>query len=96
MAVDDRQELQRLALLGARTRLQELEQERLAILRRFPGLRRLTGAQPEPAGTDVSERAPARRRRRRRMSAAGRKAVSARMKKYWAARRAAKKTAAKS
>jgi hypothetical protein len=77
----DRQELYRLARLGAEARLRALEDERAQILRNFPGLR--AGA-PQAA---VATAAPVRRRRR--MSAAERKSVSARMKKYWAERRKA-------
>lgn len=85
----DRQQLYRLARLGAEARLRTLEEERRQILRNFPGLRAGGGGgseQPAPSAA-----APARAsRRRRQMSAAERKAVSARMKKYWAERRKAK------
>jgi hypothetical protein len=74
-----RNELQRLARLGARTRLEELRQEEAAIRSAFPDLFR--GRQA------TAGRASGPRRRRRRMSAAARKQVSDRMKKYWAARR---------
>jgi hypothetical protein len=79
----DRQELYRLARLGAESRLRALEVERAHILRSFPGLK-AGSAQSAPAGT--SEVAV---RRRRQMSVAERKSVSARMKKYWAERRKA-------
>jgi hypothetical protein len=75
----DRQELFRLARLGAEARLRALEDERAQILRTFPGLR--------AGGAPVASVAPVRRRRQ--MSAAERKSVSARMKKYWAERRKA-------
>ena len=81
----DQQELQRLARLGAAARLAELQRERAALLRLFPGLRAADGA-------DSGASAP----RRRGMSAAARKAVSLRMTRYWAARRKAKAAAAKS
>jgi len=71
-----RSELQRLARLGAKSRLEELRQEEAAIRRAFPDLFR--GRQSAGGGST---------RRRRGMSAAARKAVSERMKKYWAARR---------
>ena len=77
-----RDQLQRLARLGAKSRLDELRREEAAIRRAFPdlfgGRGRTAGARGGRAGG---------RRRRSGMSAAARKAVSARMKKYWAARR---------
>jgi hypothetical protein len=80
----DRQELYRLARMGAEARLRALELERAQILRSFPGL---TAGQAQAASLGGSEPAPVRRRRE--MSAAERKSVSARMKKYWAERRKA-------
>ncbi len=81
-----KEQLQRLARLGARARLDELEAERLAILRAFPGLSAGAGdAKPKP---DTAA-APGARRRRKKMPAAQRKAQSERMKKYWAERRKA-------
>jgi len=79
----DRQELYRLARIGAEARLRALETERAQILRSFPGLRAGAAASAGPA-------AAASVRRRRQMSAAERKSVSLRMKKYWAERRKAK------
>jgi hypothetical protein len=82
-----RQELQRLARLGARARLEELRVEEAAIRRAFPDLFR-GGRGRSQASAASQNAAPARRRRSRsRMSAAARKAVSDRMKKYWAERR---------
>jgi hypothetical protein len=79
----DRQEMFRLARMGAEARLRALELERAQILRSFPGL---TAAAAQPSATaGLSEPAPVRRRRE--MSAAERKSVSARMKRYWAERR---------
>jgi hypothetical protein len=75
-------ELRRLARMGAAARLAELERERAALLRDFPGLR-------TTSGTAAVQR-DGRSRKRRVMSAANRRAVSIRMKKYWAARRKAK------
>jgi hypothetical protein len=84
----NRDQLQRLAALGALARLEELRREEAAIRQAFPdlfggrgrsGRRGAAGAQKASAG-----------RRRRRMSAAARKAVSERMRKYWADRRKAK------
>ena len=83
MATLDRQELYRLARLGAEARLRALEVERVQILRSFPGLKAGTTA----ASSGAASAAPARRRRQ--MSAAERRSVSARMKKYWAERRKA-------
>ena len=76
MADLTRDELQRLARLGAKSRLDEIRREEAAIKRAFPDL----------IGGRVA-RTVARRRRRSNMSAAARKAVSERMKKYWADRR---------
>jgi hypothetical protein len=78
----NRNELLRLARLGAEARLEALEREREAILRSFPGIQK--GSATQSTGNDHRVR-----RGRRAMSAAERKAVSARMKKYWAARRKA-------
>jgi hypothetical protein len=82
MATLDRQELFRLARLGAEARLRALEDERAQILRSFPGLK--AGSTPA-AQSGAAAAAPARRRRQ--MSAAERRSVSIRMKKYWAERR---------
>ena len=76
MADLSRKELQQLARLGAKSRLEELRREEAAIRRAFPDLFR--GGRAAGGGTP---------RRRRSMSAAARRAVSERMKKYWAARR---------
>jgi hypothetical protein len=77
----NRDQLRRLARLGAQARLEELRREEAAIRAAFPDLfgGRRRSAEPR-AG----------RRRRRSMSAANRKAVSERMRKYWAERRKAK------
>ena len=80
----DRADLLRLARAGAVARLAEIDQERQAILREFPDLRR---ARATAGGAVESEPAVGGRRRRKGMSAAQRKAVSERMRKYWAARR---------
>jgi hypothetical protein len=83
----DRQEMYRLARMGAESRLRALEQERAQILRSFPGLKIGASAAASTASA-APEAGPVRRRRQ--MSAAERKSVSARMKKYWAERRKAK------
>ena len=87
MADLSREAMQRLARLGAKSRLEELRSEEAAIRRAFPdlfgrGRGRQAAATPAAGGG----------RRRRGMSAAARKAVSVRMKKYWADRRKAKKS----
>jgi hypothetical protein len=87
----DRQELRRLAQIGAAARLAELERERATLLRLFPGLRATSGRRSGTSNTVASDgTGRGRRRRRRGMSPAARKAVSIRMKRYWAARRKAK------
>ena len=91
MADLTRTELQRLARLGAKARLEELRQEEAAIRRAFPdvaapasrGRRRRARAAAEPAAATGT-------RKRRRMSAAARKAVSDRMRKYWADHKASR------
>lgn len=84
-----REELRRLARLGAMRRLEELRREEHRIRAMFP---ELFGGKNQ-AGRDEQESAP--KGRRRRMSAAARRAVSLRMKRYWAERRKAAKAAAK-
>lgn len=85
MATDlSRDQLQRLARLGALSRLDELRKEEAAIRTAFPDLfRRGRGRAASTAAAAPAKRA----RRRRKMSAAEKKAVSERMKKYWAERR---------
>ena len=73
--------MQRLARLGAKSRLDEIRREEAAIRRAFPDLFGGRGGQA------VARASGGRRRRRSNMSAAARKAVSERMKKYWADRR---------
>ncbi len=72
-----KQDLSRLAKVGAQARLEELARERELILKAFPELGHLgptTSARPK-------------RRARRRMTANQRKAIGERMKKYWESRR---------
>jgi hypothetical protein len=91
-----RSELQRLAQLGAKARLEELQQEEAAIRRAFPGLvGRRPGRRAGPGHPAGASRPAATRRRRSNMSAAARKAVSIRMKRYWAERRKEKAAKAK-
>jgi hypothetical protein len=74
-----REQMRRLAVIGARARLEELQREEAAIRRAFPDLGR--------AGRSAGGARSGRSGGRRRMSAANRKAVSERMKRYWADRR---------
>ena len=90
MAELSREEMRRLARLGAQARLIELKREEGNIRRAFPELFRAS-TRPAVTAPDAGGEVRRRRRRRSRMSAAGRKAVSERMKKYWAERRKAKK-----
>jgi hypothetical protein len=83
-------ELKRLARLGAIARLEQLDAERQAILRAFPGL--TAGARQKPIALELPGRpaphGPKRTARKRRtMTAEQKKAASERMKKYWAARK---------
>ncbi|MGE3276184.1 MAG: hypothetical protein AB7O67_13810 [Vicinamibacterales bacterium] len=83
-----RDDLKRLARLGAMKRLEEIRKEEAAIRAAFPELfNKATAAMPAGATAE----APKRQRRQRKMSASARKAVSDRMKKYWADRRKAKR-----
>jgi len=83
----NRDQLQRLARLGAQARLEELRREEAAIRAAFPDL---FGGRGRGRGRKAAAGAATGRRRRRSMSAAARKAVSERMRKYWADRRKAK------
>lgn len=77
-------ELRRLALVGARARLQELQGEIAALVRAFPEIGR---GGVRPAATTLKRKKPGRKTP---MTAAERKEVSERMKRYWASRRATK------
>jgi hypothetical protein len=83
----DREQLRRLARLGAIARLAQLREEEVAIRSEFPELfgrgRREGGASAAPAPAAGT-------RRRRTMSADARRKVSERMRKFWAERRRAK------
>ncbi|HEX3704731.1 MAG TPA: hypothetical protein VHU82_15485 [Vicinamibacterales bacterium] len=85
MADLTREQIQRLARLGAAARLEELRREEAAIRKAFPGL-----ARGRQAGGSEMPGRPPRGGDRSTMSAAARKAVSERMKKYWAERRKSK------
>ena len=84
----NKEQLQRLARLGARARLAELDAERRAILRAFPDLVR-PGTQPAASAPGVAPAEAKTVRRRRKRTAAQRKAASERMKKIWAERKKA-------
>lgn len=107
MAIElTRDDLRRLARLGAARRLEEIRQEEAAIRAEFPDLadtggstgRRRRGRRPgRPPATDsigsgetASGAVKTRKRRRRKMSPAERRAVSERMRRYWADRRKGK------
>ncbi len=90
MADLNRDQLQRLARLGALSRLEELRREEAAIRKSFPDLFR--GGPSTGSGQGPSARGAVRRRRGG-MSAAARKAQSERMTRYWAERRKAKAAA---
>lgn len=66
------------ARLGAMTRLQQIDQERQAILRAFPDLLRKRSRAVSSNGHPKP---------RRKMSAAARRRMSQGMKKFWAKRR---------
>jgi hypothetical protein len=77
-------EWRRLAVVGARARLQELKGEMASLVRAFPEIARAGG---DAGRTSVRRGKPGRKTP---MTAAERREVSERMKKYWAGRRAAK------
>lgn len=81
MADLTREELHRLARLGAKARLEELRREEAAIRKAFPDL---SGRGRQAGGASATGRT------RKPMSDAARKEVSERMKKYWATRRKTK------
>lgn len=89
MANLNREELRRLARLGALARLAQLREEEVAIRAEFPEL--FGRGRNENAVSAVSVPAAGKgRRRRRSMSVAARKKVSERMRKFWAERKKAK------
>jgi hypothetical protein len=95
MATKQKVDILKWAHLGAASRLRELDEERSAILKTFPGLtsgsgpaRRGVTARAVGAGSG-SVSAPVARKRRK-MSAAARKRISDAQKKRWAAQKAGK------
>jgi hypothetical protein len=77
-----------LAMLGARARLEQLQAEAEEIRRVFPDLR--TTASRNGRASAAAETSDGARPGRKPMSAAEKRAVSARMTKYWAGRRQAR------
>jgi hypothetical protein len=93
MAMKQKADILKWARLGAASRLRELDEERAAIVKAFPGV--TSGSAPasrartaEAAGVG-SGSVPVVRKRRK-MSAAGRKRISDAQKKRWAAQRSGK------
>ena len=84
----NREQLRRLARLGAIARLAQLREEEAAIRTEFPEI--FGSGRRESGATAASARAAGKARRRRKMSASARKEVSERMRKFWAERRKAK------
>lgn len=87
MADLSREEMHRLARLGAQARLDEIHREEALIRKAFPELF-TAGTRPVRAfavapGDGVGD-APIRRRKRSKVSPAMRKVISERMTKYWA------------
>lgn len=74
-------DIRELALIGATARLAELNAERQAILRAFPGLSRGDGA---VAATEVSTDSARAAPRPRNISAAGRKRIADAARRRWA------------
>ena len=94
MAELNREQLQRLARLGAQARLEEIRREEAAIRAAFPDLfgkrRGRPARQAHPAAAEGAPAKAGRPRKRRGMGPAARKAHSERMKRIWAERRKAK------
>ncbi len=88
MANLNRDQLRRLARLGAIARLAQLREEEAAIRTEFPELFG-RGSRESGGSTAPVPAAGKRRRRRKSMSVAARKKVSERMRKFWAERRKA-------
>jgi hypothetical protein len=96
-------DMKALALLGARARVSQLQEEIGELQRAFPDLGsnaapRRRGRRPKAAAEAPAElaetsqdEAAAPVRKRKPMTAAQKKSVGERMKKYWAARRKAEK-----
>jgi len=74
-------QMRQFASLGAKIRLQELDEERSHILATFPELNARRSV--------VADKVEIKKRKRATMSAQARREVSVRMKKYWVERRKA-------
>lgn len=83
-----RDDMRRLARLGAMRRLEELRREESMIRAAFPEL--FDGRAPKATRAPREAATAKPKARARKLSAAARKAVSDRMKKYWAERRKTK------
>ena len=95
----DRDQLRRLARLGAQARISELRREITAIERAFPDVREGRESGPRKGGQAGrrARRASAAKRsfsRKPKWSAAQRKAAADRMKAYWAKRKGGRKQTA--
>jgi hypothetical protein len=82
----------KLARLGAASRLRELDEERSAILKAFPGLKSGSGlarrgVTTRAVGASSGITAPVERKRRK-LSATARRRISDAQKKRWAAQKA--------
>jgi hypothetical protein len=77
-----RNELLRLARIGATARIETLQNEIEGLLRRFPGLRAARSSRR--GGLSAALAGDAKPGRKRRMSAEGKKAISEAAKKRWA------------
>jgi hypothetical protein len=82
----NKDQLRRLARLGAVARLEQLREEEAAIRAEFP---ELFGGRRGNGDLKSAVKNTGARKRRKAMSAAQRKEVSERMRKYWAERRKA-------
>lgn len=91
MATKQNVDILKWARLGAASRLRELDEERAAIIKAFPGLtsgsRSASGSNAVDGSGHVSALVV---RKRRKMSAAARKRISDAQKKRWAAQKAGK------
>jgi hypothetical protein len=92
----DRDQLRRLARLGAQARITELRREITAIERAFPDVREGRENGPRKGGQAGRRARPSKRSssRKPKWSAAQRKAAADRMKAYWAKRKGGKKQTA--
>lgn len=94
MATKQTADMLKWARLGAASRLRELDEERSAILKAFPGLRSASGPARRGVTAKAADAASGSAapivRKRRKMSAAARKRISDAQRKRWAAQKAGK------